>query len=200
MASKNKARLDYRRLKKMLNPYVKFSFKTPRGGEDFTPQQKSAITRQLNKYGKMITKVKSGEASFIKTKIPGTLNSNRGSFLPYPKVEIKKRGRKGKKIKLIEVRKGSRREVYIPFDKKTINDLDAIQVLVEKWRAKLKPDYIRWATPNQRYSHIYNPSIYTLYLADDFTTRKIDERKKQADNSFFVGVYLGFDPTLRRMI
>lgn len=198
MASKNKARLDYRRLKKILNPYVKFSFKTPRRGEDFTPQQKSAITRQFNKYGKMIIKVKSGEASFVKTKIPGTLRSNKGSFLPYPKVEIKKRGRAGKKIKLIEVRKGRRREVYIPFDKKTINDLDAIQALVEQWRRRLKPDYIRWATPNQRYSHIYNPAIYTLYQASDFTTDKINERRKKADNSFFVGVYLGFDPTLRQ--
>lgn len=198
MSKARKGSIDYRRIKAFLNPYVKFSFPSPRGKKDFTPQQKSAITRQLNKYGKMITKVKSGEASFVKTKIPGTLRSNRGSFLPYPKVEIKKRGRKGKKIRLIEVRKGKRREIYIPFDKKTINDLDAIQALVEHWRTRLKPDYIRWATPNQRYSHIYNPAIYTLYQASDFTTDKINERRKKEDNSFFVGVYLGFDPTLRQ--
>lgn len=192
-----KARLDYRRLKKMLNPYVKFGFKMPRKGGDFSPQQKAAISRQFNKYGKLLVALKNGEASFIRGKrIPGTLSTRKGSFIQYPHAKTKKP--KGEKITLVETRFGKRREIYVPFPKNILDNLGKIQDFVEKWRRKIKPDYIRWATPGQRSSHVYNPNVYTLYQAEFFTTTKIGEKKKDGGkHDFFVGVYMGFDPNAR---
>lgn len=197
MASKKTARIDYRLLKKMLNPYVKFSFKSPRKGRDFSPQQKAAISRQYNKIGKLLVALQNGEASFIRGKrIPGTLSTRKGSFILYPNAKTRKP--KGEKITLVETRFGKRREIYVPFPKNILDNLDKIQVFVEKWRRKIKPDYIRWATPGQRSSHVYNPNVYTLYQAEFFTTTKIGEKKKEdKKHDFFVGVYMGFDPNIR---
>lgn len=197
MASKRKkARLDYRRLKKMLNPYVKFSFKTPRKGKDFSPQQKAAISRQFNKIGKMLVAVSNDEATFLRgNRIAGTLQTKKGSFIQYPAAKVRKP--KGEKITLVETRFGKRREIYIPFPKTIIDNLDKIQEFVEKWRQKIKPHYIRWATLGQRASHVYNPNVYTLYQAEFFTTTKIGEKKTDnKKHDFFVGVYMGFDPNI----
>lgn len=194
--SKKKVFVDYRSLKEYLNPYVKFSFKMPRRGKDFTPAQKAAITRQFKKYGKIIRAHKLGEASFLKKtkeKIPGTLKTNKGVFFNYPNAKPVKN--KKMKITLIETKFGKRRELYAAFPRHIINDLDKIDKFVNSLIAKYRPDYVRWATPNQQTSHVYDPSIYKLYAARTFSA-DIEEWEGE-DVDFFIGIFLGFDPNLR---
>lgn len=187
MASKKTARIDYRLLKKMLNPYVKFSFKTPRKGKDFSPQQKAAITRQFNKIGSAIIALKNDEASFIRgQKIPGMLNTRVGAFVQYPNAKVKKT-KLG--IKTVETRFGKRRELYLPFPKGVKNDLKKIKNFVAQYQKQRRPDYIRWATMGQKTSEVYNPDTYTLYGAEYFNTKAKGHR-----DAVITGVFFGWRP------
>lgn len=193
MASK----LDYRVAKKMLNRYHKFSFEMPRKGKDFKPQQKAAITRQFNKLGKLILASKNDKATFLKgEKLENGVKTNRGTFFNYPEAKVKKN--KKKKIKLVEVKIGKRREVYIPFSKKLQKDLDAIEKYVAEFEKKLKPDYIRWATKGQLTSEVYNPGTYKLYDSQLFikeTVKNVEtKRENYLSDPFYIGVFFGWAP------
>lgn len=188
MSKTKTARIDYRHLKKMLNPYVKFSFRTPRKSKDFTPQQKSAITRQFNKIGRLLVSVENGEATFIRGQsIPGMLHTRKGTFIQYPNARVSKRGKS--KIKTVETRYGKRRELYIPFPNSIKKDLEKIKKFVADFQKGRNPDYIRWATYGQQNSEVYNPDSYTLYGASWFATSA-----KGHKDAHITGVFFGWRP------
>lgn len=86
---------EYKRRKKILNKYFKFSFKTPRNGK-FNRGQKSAITRAWKEYSDLIERVNANKetkpAKFITGKSANDLvgvRTNKGIF-----VESSKRPKK----------------------------------------------------------------------------------------------------------
>lgn len=79
---------DYREIKKRLNRYHKFTFRMPRKGKDFTPQQKAAITRAWESYGGFINGVNKNKKAFINASAAQRKNlqgdfytTNRGVFV-----------------------------------------------------------------------------------------------------------------------
>jgi len=196
----------YRALKKRLNKYHKFSFKMPREGKSFTPQQKSAITRMTKKILPTVKRVENEKATFIpKPKgvnlenIPKTIKTNKGIFYPQPgaKLEIKKVG--GHKKAALKVFYGKIREQYFPFPPDMRGNMELIKVYVDYLVDKYKPTYVRWAIYGFGAGR-YAPEIFGLYQVDLNKTR---ERAKNmtAEESLqgISGVYLGMAPHLKWM-
>lgn len=205
MAKKNKINLDYRRAKKILNRYHKFSFNTPRKGKDFTPQQKAAITRQMNKLKDQLKKLDSGDYVFIPgKKLEDGVTTNKGTILHYPKATIKKKKKyKTYKVTPIFTSFGKRREIYLQFPKRVARSLELIEKFVDHFKKIYKPDYTRWAVKNMKTSHVYDPSVYKLYLSKaiggkDFFKESIKGKDAVVynDSPYYIGVYMGFDPTV----
>lgn len=88
----------YTQLRKYINSYHHFSFRTPRKGKDYTPQQKSAIRRKYNQLVDLVKATRLETASFINTEklrkkdIPSHdgVKTNKGFFYKYPYSKIKK--------------------------------------------------------------------------------------------------------------
>ena len=199
MAKAKKKNFDYRRAKKMLNRYHKFSFKTPSKSKDFSPQQKAAITRQMKRLGDQLSKIQSGDHKFIPgKKLVDGIVTNKGTILPYPKAEVKKQKKyKTYKITPVWTSFGKRREVFLPFPKRVAASMELIKKFVEHFMKIYKPDYVRWAVKNMRSSHVFDPGKYSLY-ASILMSENIKGKDAQTYNlnPYYVGVYMGFDPNV----
>ena len=161
---------QYRNLKDKLSAYTNFSFKKPpmrknkdgkKVAKDFTPQQKSAITRASNKYIDNIKTEKKGSSTFIpykKTK-KGTRDlykgvegkrTNKGIFIPEKNAEIKtvtvRKGKKARKKKiLITTPRKSQFDIYFPFNKYILGSLELIEIFVDELQTKLDPTFVSWS-------------------------------------------------------
>jgi hypothetical protein len=194
----------YKSLKKYLDGYVGFSFKSPRKGKDFTPAQKRAITIKYKKYGDIVKKVKLGEIKFLRKRVKGFLNTKKGSFATTPEAVVKVSretikedgGTRRRAIKLtyVETRLGRRREWFFSIPTKYLTSLDGIEKYVEFLREKFKPDYVRLAFFGQKASEVYTPGKYKLYGGEmNFEARQLRKAKDGAIGNI-VGVYLGWKP------
>jgi hypothetical protein len=200
---------DYRALKNELNKYFKFSFPMPRKGKEFTPQQKSAITRKARKIapfferdGSLSTKV-----SFIKypkksklTYIDG-VRTDHGIFYKHPGAKVKKE--KNKRRYRLQINYGIVKEKFYPFPQSVGNSMAKIKKFVEDLEEKLKPDYIRWSKENQRASQRYDPGIFEKYFttikshpkgsAEYYQVQNV-KKKFRDDTGYYNGVFIGWLP------
>jgi len=214
MANKTKS-IDYRDLKKYLNGAHRFSFKMPRKGKDFTPQQKSAITRKFNELGKLVQKDRSEKITFIQypkgSKLPHIdgHRTNKGIFYKYAGATAKKIKQGGRKVYAIELNyKDIKGELFIPFPGAIINDPIKIQTWIAAIQKKYKPKRIRMSVNGGRGSQKYDPKQMNYYMAmlikyqDDKELRRLAKSGRAVSyemtkNSlggipFFNGVFLEF--------
>lgn len=192
---------DYRRAKQLLRPYYTFKFKSPRKGKDFTPQQKRIIRLRYNKLADVFKKRE--QFSFIKNKkVKDGIRTNTGTFLHYPNAKQKKKiVAKGIRFKIapIEIKFGKRRELYFEFPTAMQNDIDLIEKFVLFLRKKYRPDYVRWAFKNQKFSEVMTPGKHQLYASVVVPT-KFEEKKAGLgwENGRYIGVYIGWAPNFER--
>ncbi len=192
----------YRALKKRLNKYHRFSFPMPRKGQKFTPQQKSAITRQANKILETVKRVEKTKASFIpKPKgislksIPQSIRTNKGVFYPQPGAIIKKVKVKGHWKPKLEIRFKKLIEKYFAFPLDILGNMELMVEWVDYLKAKYKPKYIMWAV-NQFMGRVrYTPEAFDQYAGGMMQNKKFKKDFNEArddDNNFLTGVFLGF--------
>lgn len=191
----------YRALKKRLNRYHKFTFAMPRkGGKGFSPQQKSAITRQANKLLEYIKKVDKEKSSFIKKKrgvnmkkLPNLIVTNKGLFYPKPgaKIILNKIGKRREHS--IEIRYKSIRERYFPFPLDLRGNMELIKDYVDYLVEEYKPVYIRWAIFGNAAGR-YDPDAFGLYTVDLNKSNIIRKRQLTERESLegISGVFLGY--------
>lgn len=175
MARKARKATDYRTLKKALNSYHKFSFKTPRKGKDFTPAQKSAITQQFNKLKPYLNNDTVTWLDYPKgSKLPGVdgARTNKGMFFKYPGASVKY-SKKDKKYHIIVAPKAKRgaqlvqkrRDVLYIFPPSVIGNperiIDYVAALVEKY----SPHDIRWSIAGKRESQRYDKKVFFFYFS-----------------------------------
>lgn len=194
------AKKDYRALKKFLNKYHKFSFQMPRKGKEFTPQQKSAITRQLNKVKGLTKSVAKETAGFLPLtkkelkKLPENFDylekTNKGVFTKFanPEVTRKKDGSLEFKTKI-----GVRVEKFYPFPT-DLNTMNKIRIYVNKLIKKYKPDYVRWSVKGYRGGEFFSPETFNEYAVDfgDALKNSKGAEKRFKKDTFFNGVFLGW--------
>ncbi len=162
---------DYRALKKELNKYHKFSFPMPRKGKDFTPQQKTAITKQFNKLRGILENEKN--TTYIKytkgKKYSGAdgLRTNKGVIIQAPDATIKRDKLTGRDI---VVRKSG---PYLLKDYKFPQRVLLDPSLIENWVQRIIDSYgehydgvmwLRLATYN---TSRYEAGMVNLYLTHD---------------------------------
>lgn len=185
--SGKKRPVDYRALKKVLNKFYNFSFKTPRKGKDFSPQQKAAITRKYKKIADSINK-RTGEVdenvSFIpypkKSKLPNVdgLRTSKGIFYKLPNAKVVKR----KKRYQVVAKNLERRDVFFPFPKHIINSPDKIKKYVAELNKKYNPTLIRWSVENRRNSVAYDESKFNeIYMTVVEYGRSVEEIEEAID-------------------
>lgn len=192
--SDQKQSLDYRLLKKYLNQYHEFSFKMPRKGKDFTPQQKAAITRKYNQIGRAIKAERTERASFIPypkgSKLPHIegIKTNKGIFYKTPgaKAKVVKKGKK--KQYIIQVEFGKRKDIFYPFPPHVINDPDQIKEFVRELVKKYKPKTVHLSVYGWRTKPRYDPEGINFYQAE-LTKYNLKEGKTAPK---FDGVWLIF--------
>lgn len=195
MASK-----DYRKLKLELNKYHKFSFNMPRKGKDFTPQQKTAITRQANKLKTIQRSLKNNTAGFIKlsnkelNNLPENFDylakTNTGVFTKFSN-PTKVRTKDKKKL-ILKTKFGRREEIFYPFPT-DLNTMDKIKDFVNALMKKKKPDYVRWSVKGYRGSELFSPDTFNNYASDfGMALKNAGAEKRFKDETFFNGVFLGW--------
>jgi len=170
--AKKKKTINYRDIKKYLNGVHKFSFKMPRKGRDFTPQQKSAITRKFNELGKLVQQGRSEKISFIQypkgSKLPHIdgHRTNKGIFYKFAGAKPKKIKQDGRKVYAIELNYGDiQGEMFIPFSGAIINDPEKIKKWIEKIQKKYKPKNIRMAINGGRGTQKYDSEQMNYYMS-----------------------------------
>lgn len=207
----------YRRLKKKLNRFHKFSFPMPRKGKGFSPQQKAAITRLathkkpdgtrepsalMNSINKL-SKVKSEGYSFVPKKrgvnmekLPHTIKTNKGIFYPRPGAHIvmNKIGKKRKQAS-IEIKFRQLRERYFQFPLDIRGNMELVEMYVDDLIERFKPDYVMWAVFGNSAGR-YTPEAFGLYMPD--LNRSAIERKRKLSQQESLdglsGVFLGYEP------
>lgn len=194
------ANKDYRALKKFLNKYHSFSFKMPRKGKDFTPQQKAAITKQFNKvkeYSKSVAKEKAGFLPLSKKELKNLPENfdylektNKGVFTKFANPE-KVSTKDGALI--VKTRVGVRVERFFPFPP-DLNTMEKIRVYVNKLIKKYKPDYVRWSVKGYRGGEFFSPETFNNYAAEfgDAINSRKGAKERFAKETFFNGVFLGW--------
>lgn len=182
MANK-KASVDYRKIKKILNNYYTFTFKMPKTGKDFTPQQKSAITRKLNRIKPYLNKdlsINKSEVTFLKYpehhKLPGVdgIRADKGLIYKWPNAELKKsRVEKNKYLIVVnpKIKKGAklmqkRRDIFIPFPKRIQHNPNLISAFVERMKKKYRPHAVQWSYRDTRSRAIFDIEKLELYISD----------------------------------
>lgn len=194
--TKRKKSIDYRAAKKVLNQYFDFTFKTPRKGKEFTPQQKAAITRKLEKLSGLIDKSGNLEKglSFIKypehSKLPGVdaIRTNKGLFYKLPGAKAV-RDKKGKYKIVVKV--GQRKDIFFPFPPSVAGSIERIKDYVEQLKKKYKPELIRWSKTNRRESNLYAPERFDGYLTTDYISD--DEQENTEENLENLGAFIDSD-------
>lgn len=176
----------------------------PRSGKDFTPQQKSAITRKYNEYKDLIKAVDKGEMTFLKYKKYSKLKdvdgirTSKGVFYKYPGAEIHKV--KNKPVVVIKYKK--LREVFIPFPENIVFDVEAIRIFADIIVPLLKPDYVMWSVNGFRGIQKYDPDIFEFYMEviskeETYIQDALDAYKK-SNTPYFNGLILGMYPRTKR--
>lgn len=205
MAQKKRKAIDYRALKKALSKYYDFSFKTPRGKKDFTPQQKSAITRKYKKIAPYINDDFTPDyesISFLKYPEHSTLphidgvRTDRGLFYKYPQAELKlSKVEKNKWLVVVnpKIKKGAqmiqkRRDVFIPFPKSVLSDPNKIAEFVNKIRLKYRPHGIQWGLEKSTSRSLFDIEKLNLYISGgedndfDFIRQLAERAERQYKN------------------
>ncbi len=196
MSTKKKTAIDYRAIKKALSKYFEFSFKTPRGKKDFTPQQKSAISRKYRKIFPYIDgnfKPNTDEITFLKypkdSKLPHVdgVRTDTGIFYKWPKAEVKRSRLEKKWLVVINptIKKGAvmiqkRRDIFFPFPDSVITDINRVKKYVAQLVEKYKPHDIMWAIKEKRERVQYDPELFDLYFSQSFL-EETDEEILESD-------------------
>jgi hypothetical protein len=175
---------EYRRLYKGLRAFFDFSFKLPYYTKEFTPQQKAAITRKFSRVSPYIDdnfKVKTDEVTFLKypkrSRLPGVdgVRTNKGIIYKWPKAQVKKSKVEKNQWRVIvrpKVRKGAmlmekRVDIFIPFPKKILHDIKAIELFVRQIKEKYAPVGIQWGYEGSRHRHVFDIQKLELYISTD---------------------------------
>lgn len=203
---KSAAAIDaqYRNLKKYLNKYHKFSFAMPPKGKTFTAQQKSAITRQLNKVGYNIEKTAQEKQSFIpypkgnKLKDIDGVRTNKGIFYKFQgataaKVTTTQKNGKKKVSYTVQINYRHLKEIFLAFPLPILYDIVRIKEWVKKQAKKYKPDYIMFSSYGTKSRNLYDPDAFDLYVTDMQLT-KDDKRTEYALKNLptYNGVFFGW--------
>lgn len=201
MASKKKKPVDYRALKKVLNRYYDFTFKTPRSGKDFTPQQKSAISRKWKKIVPYIQgdgSIDKDEVSFLRypehSKLPHIdgVRTDRGIIYKFPQAELKKT-RDGKTVVVVnpKIKKGltmvqKRRDIFFPFPPSVQKDIRKIEKWVDQLKEKYGPHDIMWGYSGKRERTRYDPELFNMYFSEENLWDENYEETEDFENLDFV--------------
>lgn len=176
----------------------------PRAGTDFTPAQKSAITRAYNKYFGQIALVNDGIKSFIPypkkknkrnlLKNVDGIRTNKGIFYKYPGAKPQVKVEDGKKITRIVIRYKKLREIFIPFPLHIMHSMELILDFVELMLRKYSynpPDYILWSVYGNRGAENFDPDYFFTY-GNDLGESLMDENGDI--DTHFNGIYFGWYP------
>ena len=156
---------DYAAIKRQLSPYVKFGFKSR---TRFNRGEKSAITKALNKYGRLIKDIDEGTVKYkdikkkkqLKSLKSDYVTSNKGVFVydkdPNLKIKVLPSG--------LEFQRQSRSEIFVPFERKPGRNF-------AKWALeqikKYDFDYIAMRVGMNHGLTMYDPVTAERYLARD---------------------------------
>lgn len=179
---KKSKKFNYRAIYKELRKYYSFTFKLPHHKKDFSPQQKSAIKRKFEKIYPYVDgnfKPKTDEVTFLKypkkSKLPNIdgVRTDAGIFYKWPKAELIKNKNKTNSYTVVvapKILKGAtlmekRRDVFYPFPKSIIDDIDKIKIYVDKLKEKYNPHDVMWSTRDLRERQAYMPDTFDLYFS-----------------------------------
>lgn len=203
--AKNKSKsVDYRAIKKFLNPFYKFSFNMPAKGRDFKPQQKAVLTKIFNKIAPLIERIAYDKQSFLKypkgSKLPNIdgVRTNKGLFYKFPSAQVVKAklydtlGRPYQAY-TVYIKHKNIREVFIPFTKNIVNDINEIKDFVQQKSGELDPDYIMWGKSGLKSRSLYAPDAFDLYITE-MQMDKDDKKIEYALKNFptYNGVFFGY--------
>lgn len=192
---------DYNKMREVVKDYHRFSFRK-RKNENYTPQQKSAISRAYFRLSDYINQVQSNRASFIRgprsriRKLDG-IKTNKGLFYKYPGARLVKAkiGKGKRKIYVIRTKYKQRREIFFPFPRNILHDIQRIIIYVERLVSLYKPDYILWSVNGFRGGTPYIPEQFFLYATEEKDPDgKISDALMRDNGGFFNGVFFGFFP------
>ncbi len=170
----------------------------PRKGMDFTPQQKTAITRQMNKVKKLDKSVTKQTAGFLPLSKKDLKNlpenfdflekTNKGVFTKF--ANPTKTKQKGKLV--FKSKMGVRTEQFYPFPI-DLNTMDKIKNYVNALIKRLKPNYVRWSVKGYRGGEFFSPETFNRYATDFGNALKQSKAEKRfKEDTFFNGVFLGW--------
>lgn len=205
--AKRKKPINYRALKNALNKYFDFSFKMPRKGRDFAPQQKSAITRKYKKIAEYIGNPGISWLPYPKSsKLPNVdgVRADKGLFykFPYASLRYSKKDKKYHVVITPKAKKGERlvskrRDVLYLFPPHVRENPQLIAEFVGDLKEKYKPDEIRWSIASRRESTAYDESVFNFYfsivLTDYDTGEEIDESELSDDEVSELGPTISKD-------
>lgn len=180
MAKRKKKAPDYRKIYKTLKKYQNFSFTLPRKGKDFSPQQKSRLSRELKRIGGYVA---DDTVSFIPYK-KGTggkfsavdaIKTAKGIFYKFPNAKAVY-NRRDKKYRIVSEPKAPKgavmetklRNVLFTFPPSVLGNPQAIEAYVEALKQKYSPDQIRWSTKGRRESPAYDSKRFNFYFVNVF--------------------------------
>jgi hypothetical protein len=196
----NSNTVDYFALKKALSKFYDFKFRAPvkSRGKNFSPQQKSTITRRYNKIKQFLNddfSVDIKHISWIKYPPKSRLanvdgvRTHKGIFYKHKNSVAKQLKNKkglpsGKWVVLVnpkvdfgtyEVVQEERRDVFIPFPKGIRHDLEKIKKYVDRWVERLRPAEVMWSYKDTKSKVQFDPTKFDLYLGggdSDYTEVK----------------------------
>lgn len=188
---KSKKPIDYRALKLALNPYHKFSFKMPRKGRDFSPQQKSAITRKWKKLHNVIEGVEEGKISYIKyspkrkisRQLKQSLNhTNRGVFIAVRNATVTPKG-------FIKSEFMDRREIFLPLPKEIYQNPSLIPDWLKQLHEKYFPATIMVSMKDRRGRVAYSPMDAEKYFYEAFMHFGGEAGTRNRINGVFISTF-----------
>jgi hypothetical protein len=186
---------EYRRIYKGLRAFFDFSFKLPHHTKEFTKQQKSAITRKYMRVAPYIDnnfKVKTEEVTFLKypkrSRLPGVdgVRTNKGIIYKWPKAQVKKSKVEKNQWRVIvrpKVRKGAmlmekRVDIFIPFPKKILHDIKAIEIFVRQIKEKYAPVGIQWGYEGTQRRHVFDIEKLELYISTEDVDNQFSQMRE----------------------
>lgn len=195
--TKIKNTFNYRLIKKYLSKYFHFSFRA-KPNKDFTPQQKSAITR---KYLKIIPYIDNNfnpnteEVTFLKypkgSRLPGVdgVRVDTGLFYKWPQAKLARSKKEKNKWLVVvnpKIKRGQqliqkRRDVFFPFPKSIRDDILKIKRYVDVLVEKYRPHSIMWSALDKRERVMYDPELFDLYFSNAFVNESEKEVEDELD-------------------
>lgn len=187
---------DYVKIFKQLKTVHNFSFNSKR--TNFTPQQKSAITRMWWKYHGVLSLLQYNRGIFTKEKSYRTrylkddafIKTNKGIFfgLGFD------RGTRDIKVKIAGTTRAprvmlylhARTEVFVPISHKSDFTLIASEIIQEN-----KPDYVMLNIGTYRGKNLYTPEQFMRYLIEEIDDA-ISDYEKEHQKHPFTGIWLSW--------